>query len=288
MILADRETVKRLERAALQTKLDLFRLCNQTLIHIGGDLSCCEIMTVVWQYLMRYDVQDPRWEGRDRFILSKGHAAAVTSFSQAAIGCYDKADIYKEYGADFGRFAMHSCNLRNPYVDVSTGSLGMGLQVATGLAAGLRLKGNHTSRIYTVMGDGECAEGSVYEAAELAAAQKMGNIVAFIDRNGMTLDGYTKDLMPLRDLRAKFEAFGWNAYDVKDGNSIEDLLDACEKIPAADSDKPTVFICHTVKGHGVSFMANTVAWHAGSISDELHAQCIEEVTNAYKEKWGEI
>lgn len=123
MILADRETVKRLERAALQTKLDLFRLCNQTLIHIGGDLSCCEIMTVVWQYLMRYGVQDPRWEGRDRFILSKGHAAAVTSFSQAAIGCYDKKDIYKEYGADFGRFAMHSCNLRNPYVDVSTGSL---------------------------------------------------------------------------------------------------------------------------------------------------------------------
>ena len=137
--MAEQELVRRLEKAALETKLRLLDLCHQTLIHIGGDLSVCDMMTAIWQYAMRYDVKDPHWEGRDRFVLSKGHAAAVTSFSQAAIGCYDVEDIYKEYATDFGRFGMHSCNLANPYVDVSTGSLGHGLPVAGGAKAAAEL-----------------------------------------------------------------------------------------------------------------------------------------------------
>ena len=122
--MAEKALVHRMEQAALTTKIRLLDLAHQTLIHIGGDLSVCDMMTAIWQYAMHYDVKDPHWEGRDRFVLSKGHAAAVTSFSQAAIGCYDVGDIYKEYATNFGRFGMHSCNLANPYVDVSTGSLG--------------------------------------------------------------------------------------------------------------------------------------------------------------------
>ena len=128
--MAEKALVHRMEQAALTTKIRLLDLAHQTLIHIGGDLSVCDMMTAIWQYAIHYDVKNPHWEGRDRFVLSKGHAAAVTSFSQAAIGCYDVGDIYKEYATNFGRFGMHSCNLANPYVDVSTGSLGHGFPVA--------------------------------------------------------------------------------------------------------------------------------------------------------------
>lgn len=106
--MAEKALVHRMEQAALTTKIRLLDLAHQTLIHIGGDLSVCDMMTAIWQYAMHYDVKDPHWEGRDRFVLSKGHAAAVTSFSQAAIGCYDVGDIYKEYATNFGRFGMHS------------------------------------------------------------------------------------------------------------------------------------------------------------------------------------
>ena len=156
--MAEKALVHRMEQAALTTKIRLLDLAHQTLIHIGGDLSVCDMMTAIWQYAMHYDVKDPHWEGRDRFVLSKGHAAAVTSFSQAAIGCYDVGDIYKEYATNFGRFGMHSCNLANPYVDVSTGSLGHGFPVASGMATALKRKGS-SSRVYTVVGDGECGEG---------------------------------------------------------------------------------------------------------------------------------
>ena len=285
--MAELATVKKLEKAALLTKLDLFRLAKKESIHIGGDLSCCEIMTAIWTYAMHYDTNNPRWEGRDRFILSKGHAAAVTTFSQVRIGCYSADEVIDEYATDFGRFSMHSCNLRNPYVDVSTGSLGMGLQVASGIAAGLRLKGNNTSRIFTVMGDGECGEGSVYEAARFAANRKLGNIVAFIDCNGMTFDGFTEELAPLGDLRKIFEDFGWNALELEDGHDMNAIADIIDSLPAADSDKPTIVVCHTVKGHGVSFMERAVKWHAGSLSEEDYEKCVDEVKKAYIEKWGE-
>ena len=186
--MAEKSLVRRLEKASLDTKLRLLDLCHQTMIHIGGDLSVCDMMTALWQYAIRYDVENPHWDGRDRFVLSKGHAAAVTSFSQAAIGCYDVQDIYKEYATDFGRFGMHSCNLANPYVDVSTGSLGHGMPVAAGMAAALRRKGSQ-SRAYCVIGDGECGEGSIWEGAMFAHQYQLGNLVVFADRNGMDADG---------------------------------------------------------------------------------------------------
>ena len=284
--MANMETVRRLEKASLDTKLWLLDLCNQKTIHIGGDMSCCDFMTVIWQYAMRYDTKNPRWEDRDRFVLSKGHAAAVTSFSQAAIGCYDAQDIFKEYATDNGRFGMHSCNLKNPYVDVSTGSLGHGLPIAGGLAAALRKKGS-SSRVYVVIGDGECHEGSIWEAAMAVAGYKLGNLILFADRNRMSLDGPTEDLMPLEPYAEKWKNFGWNVIET-DGHNIDSLVDIVDKLPAADSKKPTAVICNTVKGKWLSFIENDAVWHAGMISDEMAETGKRELREAFTKKWGKM
>ncbi|HHX37079.1 MAG TPA: transketolase [Clostridiaceae bacterium] len=283
--MADRELTKKLDKASLETKLRLLDLCHQTLIHIGGDLSVCDMMTAIWQYAMTYDVENPRWEGRDRFILSKGHAAAVTSFSQAAIGCYEFDDIYNEYATDFGRFGMHSCNLANPYVDVSTGSLGHGMPIAGGIAAALKRKGS-TSRVYCVVGDGECGEGSIWEAALFANHYKLGNLAVFVDRNGLSFDGPTEEYMALEPLADKWRSFGWNVKEI-DGHDMAQIIDAIDELPSVDSDKPTVIIGKTKKGNGVSFMEQNVAWHAGSVNDDDWKKAKDELITAYEEKWGE-
>ena len=282
--MADKALAQRMDKAALDTKMRLLDLCHQTLIHIGGDLSACDMMTAIWQYAIRYDVKNPRWEGRDRFVLSKGHAAAVTSFSQAAIGCYNVEDIYKEYATDFGRFGMHSCNLANPYVDVSTGSLGHGLPVAAGLRAALKRKASD-SRVYCVVGDGECGEGSIWEAALFAHHYKLGNLVAFVDRNRLSFDGPTEDYMAMEPFVDKGRAFGWNAVEI-DGHDMEQILDAIDNLPAVSSGVPTVVIGKTVKGHGVSFMENNVSWHAGTLNDADWEKAKAEITGAYERKWG--
>jgi transketolase len=282
--MADPNNVRRLEEAALDVRLKLLDLCSRTSIHIGGDMSVCDMMTVIWQYAMRYDVKDPQWEDRDRFILSKGHAAAVTSFSQAAIGCYDPDEIYAEYATDFGRFGMHSCNLINPYVEVSTGSLGHGLPVAGGIAAALRAKGSE-SRVYVVCGDGELHEGSIWEAAMSSRHFRLGNLVVFIDRNRLSLDGGTEDLMSLEPLADKWRAFGWNVIEV-DGHSMEALVDTVDALPSADGGVPTVIIGNTVKGHGIGFMENNPSWHTGLINAEQLDGAKAELLAAFSKKWG--
>lgn len=285
--MADQKTVKRLEKACMETKLNLLKLCHQTVIHIGGDLSSVDAMTAIWQYAMRYDVKNPHWEDRDRFVLSKGHGAAVTSFSQAAIGCYNVEDIYKEYATDFGRFGMHSCNLRNPYVDVSTGSLGHGFPVAGGMASALKIK-KSPARVYTVVGDGECQEGSIWEAAMAAAKHKVANLVVFVDRNKMSFDGDTEVYMPLGNLGEKWKAFGWKVVELQDGNDMASIVAAIDNLPPVDSDEaPTVIILNTVKGHGIDFMENNPGWHAGMLNDDDYESAVSQVKEAYRKKWGD-
>jgi transketolase len=282
--MADRTKVKRLEQAALEVKFQLLDLCNKTLIHIGGDLSVCDIMTAIWQYAMKYDVKNPEWDGRDRFVLSKGHASAVTSFSQAAIGCYKPEEIFAEYATDLGRFGMHSCNLINPHVEVSTGSLGHGLPVAGGIAAALKLKGSE-SRVYVVAGDGEMQEGSIWEAVLSAAHYRLGNLVVFVDCNGLSFDGRTEEVMKVSPVAAKWRAFGWKAVEVN-GHDMGELIDAVDALPPVNSDVPTVAIGNTVKGNGVSFMENIAAWHAGMIADDLWMKAKSELQLAFDKKWG--
>ena len=268
--------VDELQKAALDIRKKLLKLCSMQTIHIGGDLSVADVMTVLWQYQMNYDPQNPNMEERDRFVLSKGHASAVTSFNQAAIGCFSAEDVWNEYATDEGRFSMHSCNLVNPYVEVSTGSLGHGFPVACGMAAGLRLKGNNRSRVYVVMGDGEQSEGSIWEAAMNAVQQKLGNLVAIVDFNGLEADGSLQDITSLGDIAAKYRAFGWNVFEFN-GHDIAAIKENFDNLPSADSEKPTVFICHTVKGKGVGFMENQARWHAGRITKEQYDNAIIEL-----------
>lgn len=280
------KSVQDLERAALDIRKQLLKLCTMQVIHIGGDLSITDVMTVLWQYQMKYNPKNSKDESRDRFVLSKGHASAVMSFNQAAIGCFAADDIYREYATNTGRFSMHSCNLLNPYIEVSTGSLGHGLPVACGIAASLKLKGNNINRVYTVLGDGELSEGSIWESAMNAAHYKLGNLVAIVDFNGLEADGAIDDITGLGNIAKKFDAFGWNVEEF-DGNRVDLIKEKFDSLPSADSDIPTVFVCHTVKGKGVSFMENQARWHAGKITEEQYQECIRELDTAYCQKWGQ-
>ncbi len=275
-----------LEEKALEIRKNLLQLDFVQRIHIGGDLSVCDVMTVIWQYAMKYDPKNPAMPDRDRFVLSKGHAAAVTSLNQALLGCYELHEIFDEYATDFGRFGMHSCNLINPYVEVSTGSLGHGLPVAGGMAAALKAK-NSPARVYVVMGDGEQDEGSIWEAAMSARQFKLGNLIAVVDRNRLSLDGRTEDIMQLEPFADKWRAFGWNVIEVENGNDIESLVDVFDNLPPVDSEVPTVIICKTVKGCGVSFMEDQYLWHNGSVNKEQLDQALREIEDAFNAKWGE-
>lgn len=276
--------VKQLEKAAMEIRINLLTLCNREVIHIGGDLSITDVMTVLWLYQMNYNPQNIHDETRDRFVLSKGHASAVTSFCQAALGCFSAEDVIDEYATDQGRFSMHSCNLVNPYVEVSTGSLGHGMPVACGIAAGLRLKGNDTSRVYTVMGDGEQSEGSIWEAAANAVHNKLGNLVAILDFNGLEADGTIDEITSLGNIAEKYRAFGWNVVEI-DGNDIEEIVTAFDNLPGAESVIPTCIVANTVKGKGVKFMENQVRWHAGKISDDQLKACIDSLQSEFERRW---
>lgn len=272
--------VKELEKAALKIRKNLLKLCSIQVIHIGGDLSITDVMTVLWQYQMKYNPANAKDENRDRFVLSKGHASAVMSFNQAAIGCFSTDDIFIEYATDEGRFSMHSCNLINPYVEVSTGSLGHGFPVACGIAAALKLKGNTKNRVYVVMGDGEQSEGSIWEAAMNAVHYKLGNLVAVVDFNKLEADGNINDITSLGNIVEKYKAFGWNVCEL-DGNNIAALKECFDNLPSADSDIPTILICHTIKGKGISFMENEPKWHTGKITKEQYRECLKELEQKY-------
>lgn len=280
------DDVKALEKAALDIRINLLRLCSKQSIHIGGDLSCADVMTVLWQYKMKYYPDNPCAKDRDRFVLSKGHASAVTSFNQAAIGCFDVVDVFKEYATNTGRFSMHSCNLINPYVEVSTGSLGHGMPVACGIACALKMKGNNISRVYTIMGDGEQSEGSIWEAALNAVHYNLGNLVAIIDFNKLESDGTIDEITGLGDLADKYFSFGWNVLEI-DGNDISEIKRAFDNLPDINSNTPSILICHTIKGFGVKFMENQVSWHAGKITEEQCNNAIRDLTIAFNKKWND-
>ena len=260
------------------------KLCAIQNIHIGGDLSITDVLTALWQDKLRFNLTDLKDECRDRFVLSKGHAAAVVSFEQSAAGYFDKQQIFDEYAQDWGKFSMHSCNIINPYVEISTGSLGHGMPIACGMAAGLKLKGNEDSFVYTLMGDGEQAEGSIWEAAMNAVHYGLGNLVAIIDHNRLEADGFLDELTGIGNIRKKYEAFGWNVIEI-DGNNMIEIVDAFDSITSTKGKRPILLLCNTIKGKGVPLFENQPQWHAGKISIEQRDECIEYLVNRFEEKW---
>ena len=243
--------------------------------HPGGSLSCTDILAALYfGYVMTYDPAHPASDARDRFILAKGHAAPALYAALAEAGFFPKDELktLRKLGS---RLQGHPDSKLLPGVEVSTGSLGQGLSVAAGLAAGLRLKGGD-QKVYTVLGDGECEEGQVWEAANFAAAEALGNLVAIVDSNGLQIDGQLCDVCSAGELDEKFAAFGWEVHHV-DGHDIDALIALFASLPCNSTGKPQAIIAKTVKGKGVSFMENQVGWHGKAPDAEQTKQALAEL-----------
>lgn len=241
--------------------------------HPGGSLSCVEILTVLFFSVLHHDPAHPGWEGRDRFILSKGHAAPALYATLAESGYFpvESLSTLRKTGA----MLQGHPDRRVPGVEVSTGSLGQGLSIACGSALGARIA-KTGSRTYVLLGDGECDEGQVWEAAMLASHYKLDNLVAVIDRNGLQIDGMTEKIMRLEPLSKKWAAFGWHVLEV-DGHDLAEISNAFESAKKIRG-RPTVIIAHTFKGKGVSFMEWINAFHGKSLTTEELETALKELT----------
>ena len=243
--------------------------------HPGGSLSAADIMCALYfGGVMDYDPANPEDPNRDRFVLAKGHAAPVLYATLAHAGYFPTEELMslRKLGS---RLQGHPDKNLLEGVEASTGSLGQGLSIACGMAAGLKLSGNDAA-VFALLGDGECQEGQVWEAAMFAAHRKLDNLIAIVDRNGLQIDGRTADVCDPGDLRAKFEAFGWDAIEV-DGHDIDALIDAFAAAKADRSGKPHAFIARTIKGKGVSFMEDQAGWHGTAPNAEQCAVALEDL-----------
>ena len=225
--------------------------------HPGGSLSAVEIVTTLYFKMLRHNPQEPRWPDRDRFILSKGHAAPLLYATLAECGYFPKEELSTLRQLDSCLQGHTDCRL-TPGVEMSAGSLGQGLSFAVGVALAGRLN-SRRYRVYVLLGDGECDEGQVWEAAMAAAHFKLDNLVAIVDRNGLQIDGWTRDVMDLEPFSEKWRAFGWQVNEI-DGHDLTQLVGAFNRAGLVKG-QPTVFIAHTIKGKGVSFMENNPNFH---------------------------
>lgn len=240
--------------------------------HPGGSLSAVEIVTTLYFRVMRYRPDDPRWPDRDRFILSKAHACPVLYAALAEAGFIPHEEL-KSFRRIDSRLQGHA-HIKTPGVEMSGGSLGQGLSFGIGTALAARLDGRPT-RTYVLLGDGECDEGQVWEAAMAAAHYKLDNLVAVVDRNGIQNDRWTWQVMELEPLADKWRAFGWHTLEV-DGHDFRQLLAAFDEA-ARTKGKPTAIVARTVKGKGVSFMEDNPDFHGKAPTKEQLAKALEEI-----------
>lgn len=242
--------------------------------HPGGSLSSVEFATAIYFTQMNINNDNISSTNRDRFVLSKGHATPLLYSVLAEKGIIEESELMTFRKVN-SRLQGHPSMRKLPGIDMSTGSLGQGISVAVGMAISNKYH-KETSRIYTILGDGECQEGQVWEAAMAAAHYKLDNLLAFVDHNGLQIDGNVRDVMNPTPIDEKFKAFGWNVIVLEDGNDIEAVVNACEQAKTVN-DKPTVIVGKTVKGKGVSFMENQASWHGVAPSVEQCAQAIAEL-----------
>ncbi|KGG80512.1 transketolase [Caloranaerobacter azorensis H53214] len=241
--------------------------------HPGGSLSACEIVTALYFKEMRIDPKQPKWEDRDRFVLSKGHAAPVLYAALAEKGYFAKEELMKLRKT--GQMLQGHPDMKGtPGVDMTTGSLGQGLAAANGMALAAKLS-NKDYRVYALLGDGEVQEGMIWEAAMFAAHYKLDNLTVFLDNNGLQIDGENKEVMNIEPIDEKWEAFGWNVIKI-DGHNFEEIFEALDKARETKG-KPTIIIAKTVKGKGVSFMENKVGWHGSAPNDEETEKALVEL-----------
>ena len=235
--------------------------------HIGGSLSVMDVLTALYFHEMKVDPADPKNPDRDRFVLSKGHCTPAL-YAVLSLRGYFPREQAMLFRSVEGHMSGHPDMVHVPGVDLSTGRLGQGLSAAVGMALAGKVD-QKSYRVYAVMGDGEIAEGQIWEAAMAAAKYHLSNLCAFVDVNGLQIDGKTADVMPTEPLDKKFEAFNWNVLQVN-GHDYGAILEALDQARAC-TDKPTVILAHTTKGKGVSFMENEAGWHGKAPNDEQYA-----------------
>lgn len=263
-----------LQRIANQLRLDsLDMIYRRQAGHPGGSLSAAEIVATLFFHTMRIDPMNPKWEDRDRFILSKGHASALLYAALAHKGYFPLPDL-KEWGQIECHLQGHPDIQKTPGVDMTSGILGHGIAIGAGLALGAR-KQNKDFQIYTLLGDGEIQGGIVWEGAMLAAKYHCGNLTAILDYNDVQLDGFVHDIMPLEPLVAKWTAFNWNVIEI-DGHDILEIQQALTTARSIE-DRPTIIIAHTIKGKGVSFMENDSRWHGKAPTKEQFEMAVDEI-----------
>jgi transketolase len=241
--------------------------------HPGGSLSAVEIVVTLFWRILRHKPADPAWQDRDRFILSKGHCAPVLYAALAECGYFPVSELNTLRQID-SRLQGHADHCCTPGVEMSSGSLGQGLSFAVGTALAGRLD-SAPWRVYALLSDGECDEGQTWEAAMSAAHFKVDNLTAIVDKNGIQLSGFTRDIMNTDPLNKKFESFGWYVIEI-DGHNIKQVLDALNKAKSIKG-QPTVIIAHTVKGKGVSFMENNVDFHGKAPNAEQLEKALKEL-----------
>lgn len=271
------------------TKTQEIELCRQTALeirreiitmtyatgnggaHLGGSLSMVEMLATLYKCRIQYRPDEPNWEYRDRVILSKGHAALALYPTLAQAGIIERARL-KEFKQNGSQLSGHPSMNGLTGIEFASGSLGQGLSLAVGSALALRRKCNMKSRVFVYLGDGECDEGSVWEAAASAAHYRLNNIIAIVDANAIQYDGSTEEILNMSPLPLKWESFGWNVTEI-DGHDIAALLDAY----SYESDKPYVIIANTIKGKGISFMEGEKQYHNARLSDKQYEVAMKEL-----------
>ena len=278
----EKEKVLELQKIATDIRLGALRaVYGAKSGHPGGALSSADILACLYFSELNIDVNNPKWEDRDRFVLSKGHSCPGLYAALAEKGFFDKSELdgFRHTGA---LLQGHPDMKAIDGVDMSTGSLGQGFSCACGMALGAKISGK-SWRTYALVGDGESQEGQVWEAIMFAAHHKLDNLCMIIDSNGLQIDGRVEDVMNVMPYEPKLEAFGWNVITIN-GNDIGEILDAFEKAKATKG-KPTAIIAKTVKGKGVSFMENQASWHGKAPNEEQYNIAVSELTE-YKNALG--
>jgi transketolase len=266
----------RLRAVATHTRVNIIKMITEAGSgHPGGSLSAVEILTALYFYKLRHRPDDPGWPGRDRFVISKGHAVPVVYATLAAAGYLDEAELLtlRTLGS---RLQGHPDRMLLPGIEAATGSLGQGLSVAVGMALASQLDGS-PYRVYCLLGDGECQAGQVWEAAMTAGKYRLEHLTAIVDYNKVQLDGPVPEIMDLEPLRAKWESFNWATQVLDDGNDMAAVVRALD-VATATAGRPSMIIAHTIKGKGVSFMEGRYQWHGKAPSREEAARALAELS----------
>lgn len=262
------------ERAKEIRKTALTMIYKAQSGHPGGSFSAADIIAALYFKFLNVDPKNPKWEDRDRFVLSKGHVCPAL-YSALILKGYLPKEAVETLRKQGSLLQGHPDMKRCPGIDISTGSLGQGFSCAVGMALAAK-RDQKEYKTYTLLGDGECNEGQIWEAAQAASKYGLDNLIVFVDHNGLQNDGFTQDIMPSRDLKAKFEAFGFQTVQI-DGHSMEEIVSAISFMLSQKNNLPKCIVCETVKGRGVSFMENVAIWHGIAPNDEQYQQAMEEL-----------